>query len=147
VFYELIGVLLGEAALSLQSDRRGEIDDERAARERRQLTALLRRVSAIWPDLFRVFDEECSILGETLRLASEAARANGLAVAESTSGSASRDPFARYRELLLGIDELVLLFHEQGHEAWAEDALRDLRRGLADAAEAQGRLVDGMLAA
>lgn len=140
-------MLLGEAAVSLEADRPEEIDDERAARERRQLTALLRRVSAIWPDLFRAIDEECSILGETLRAASEAARANGLAVAESPSASGSRDPLARHRELLVGLDELVLLLHEQGHEAWAQDALRGLRRGLADAAEVEGRLVDGMLVA
>ena len=145
MFYELIGILLGDAAVSLESDRPEGIGDERAARERRQITALLRRVGAIWPDLFRAFDEECSILAEPLRVASEAVRANGLAVAESPLGDS--DPLARYRELLVGLDELVILLHEQGHEAWAEDALRGLRRGLADAAEVQGRLVDGMLAA
>lgn len=147
MFYELIGTLLGQAAASLASDQLGRVADERAQRERRQITALLRRVGAIWPDLFRALEEECSILEETLRSAAETALAHGLAPAESREIGGSVDPLARYRELLCKLDEWVILLREHAQEPWTQDALRALRAGLGDAAEVQGRLVDGMLAA
>ena len=52
---------------------------------------------------------------------------------------------ARYRGLLRELDEIVILLHEHSRQPWAQDALRALRRGLADAADVQGRLVDEML--
>ena len=147
MFYELIGTLLGQAAVSLASDSPDRLGDERAQRERRQITALLRRIGAIWPDLFRALEEECSILEKTLRDTAEAARRSGLAASESAALSAGAEPLARYRALHCELDEWVIRLHERDHEPWAGEALRALRRGLADAAEVQGRLVDGMLAA
>jgi hypothetical protein len=67
--------------------------------------------------------------------------------AEEFTASKIADPLARYRGLLWALDELVILLHEHGQTPWAQEALRALRRGLADAAEVQGRLVDDMLAA
>ena len=147
MFYELIGTLLGQAAVSLASDPPDRLGDERVQRERRQITALLRRIGAIWPDLFRALEEECSILEKTLRDIAEAARRSGLAASESAALGAGAEPLARYRALHCELDEWVIRLHERDQEPWAVEALRVLRRGLADAAEVQGRLVDGMLAA
>ncbi len=147
MFYELIGTLLGQAAEALSADPPGDLGDERAQRGQRQLTTLLRRIGAIWPDLFSALEEECSILEETVRGTAEAARMHGVVRAESRAIRGSSDPLTRYRELLCELDEWVILLHERGEEPWAGDALRALRRGLADAFEVQGRLVDGMLAA
>jgi len=147
VFYESIGALLGQAAEALAADDPGRPLDERGQRERRQIIALLRRIGVIWPKLFRALDEESAILDATLRSAAEAARAHRLVPADEAASAGIADPLARYRRLLCELDELVILLHEHGGEPWAQDALRSLRRGLADAAEVQGRLVDDMLAA
>jgi len=147
VFYELIGRLLVQAAASLAADRPGELDDERWQRERRRITALLRRMGAIWPQLFRALREESSILEETLRRAIEVGRARGLREADSSALPESEDPLAHYRALHCSLDEWVVVLREHDQEAWAQDALVALRAGLGDAAEVQGRLVDEMLAA
>ena len=144
MFYESIGTLLGQAGDSIAADDPNVVVDERAQRERRQTTKLLRRIGAIWPQLFQALDEESSILDATLRTACEAARTHHLAEISSTAGSEA-DPLTRYRRLLCELDELVIQLHEHSDETWAQDALRSVRGGLADAAEVQGRLVDHML--
>lgn len=160
MFYESIGAQLGRAAESLAADDPNQPIDERGQRERRQTIKLLRRIGAIWPQLFQALDEESAILEATLRSATEAARANALALQnnkhedkdedkhedkETDTSAGNADPLARYRGLLLELDGLVIRLHERGHEPWAQDALRSLRRGLSDAAQVQGRLVDEML--
>ncbi len=144
MFYESIGALLGRAAEAVAADDPSRLVDERGQRERRGTIKLLRRISVIWPKLFQTLEEESAILEATLRSAAEAARAHRLAPTDE--GTVSADPLERYRRLLYDLDELVILLHEHGQEPWAQDALRSLRRGLADAAEVQGTLVDDMLA-
>ena len=169
MFYEAIGAQLGRTAESLAADDPSLPMDERARRERRQTIKLLRGIGAIWPQLFLALDEESAILEATLRSASEAARSNHLPMRddkhddsiddkhedsiddhdddkETDGGVGIADPLARYRGLLLELDALVIRLHERGHEPWAQDTLRSLRRGLSDAAQVQGRLVDDMLA-
>ena len=147
MFYESIGAQLGRAAQALADDDPSRSRDERGQRERRQIVSLLRRVGAIWPELFRALDEESKILEATLRSATAAARAQRLGPEGEPASAATVNPLARYRQLLCELDELVILLHEHGEQPWAQDALRSLRRGLADAAEVQGRVVDNMLAA
>ncbi len=154
MFYESIGTQLGRAAEALTADDPSRALDERGQRERRQITTLLRRIGVIWPKLFRALDEESEILEATRRSAAETARAHGLipdlaadAAADQPPSAGLSDPLMRYRRLQCELDELVILLHEHGTEPWAQDAIGCLRRGLADAAEVQGRLVDEMLAA
>ena len=154
MFYESIGAQLVRAAEALTADDPSRALDERGQRERRQITTLLRRVGVIWPKLFRALDEESEILEATRRAAAEAVRAHrpipdlpGEAAAEEPASAGIADPLQRYRRLQCELDELVILLHEHGREPWAQDAIGRLRRGLADAAEVQGRLVDEMLAA
>jgi hypothetical protein len=147
VFYESIGAQLGRAAEALTADDPARPVDERGQRERRQIISLLRRIAVIWPELFRSLEEESTILAATRNSAAEVVRAHGLDSAGEPASAPLADPLARYRQLHCELDALVILLHEQGPEAWAQDALRSLRRGLADAAEVQGRLVDDMLAA
>lgn len=147
MFYESIGALLGQAAESLAADDPDLPVDERSQRARRQIIVLLGRISVIWPQLFQALDEESAILEATRHSAVEAARAHGLELPDACETDEIADPLARYRQLLRALDELVILLHEHGRASWAQDALRSLRRGLADAAEVQGQLVDDMLAA
>lgn len=146
MFYEAIGTQLGRAAESLAADDPSLPIDERGQRERRQTIKLLRRIGSIWPQLFQALDEESAILEATLRSACKTARSNHLILQEDAESVETRDPLARYRGLLRELDGLVIRLHERGHEPWAQDALRKLRRGLSDAAQVQGRLVDDMLA-
>jgi hypothetical protein len=147
MFYESIGAQLGAAADLLAEAPPDRGLDERARRERRQITRLFRRVGRIWPDLFLALEEESRILDETRSAACEAARAHGLLTNDRPPLSANlRDPLARYRQLLCEVDALVILLHTQGSEAWIQESLRVLRSGLAEAAEVQGKLVDKMLA-
>ena len=147
MFYESVGVLLGGAAEALAADDPNRPVDERGQRERRQITVLLRRIGVIWPKLFQALDEESAILESTLRSTAETARAHQLAAADGPTSAGITDPLVRYRQLLFDLDQWVILLHEHGQEPWVQAALRSLRRGLADAAEVQGRLVDDMLAA
>ena len=147
MFYELIGRLLAQASVALASDEVGVAVDERAQRERRQITALLRRVAAIWPELFSALHEECRILEKTAGDVAEAAAAHGLSPAKPRSAPEVAEPLLRYRELQCELDEWVILLRTHDGQAWAQEALRTLREGLGDAAEVQGRLVDQMLAA
>lgn len=151
MFYESIGPLLGGAARVLATDDPSLPLDERGLRERRQALTLLRRIGVIWPSLFAALDEESEILDATLRGAVSVARAHQLIPPQGepkpSEDVASEDPLERYRRLLFELDGLVVLLHEQGQEDWAQEAIRCLRRGLGDAEEVQGRLVDAMLAA
>ena len=152
MFYESIGAQLSRAAEALAADDPRVPVDERGQRERRATVRLLRRIGVIWPSLFCALNEECAILETTRRRAAEAARAQHVAPRdERASGVPERaerdDPLARYRRLHYELDALVILLHEHGREPWAQDTLRSLRRGLADAAEVQGRVVDAMLEA
>ncbi len=144
MFYESIGASLGRVAETLEADDPSRPVDERGQRERRRTVKLLRRIGVIWPKLFQTLEEESAILEATLRTAAEAAQAHRLAPADE--GAVSADPLDRYPRLLYQLDEVVIVLHEHGQEQWAQDALRSVRRGLSDAAEVQGRLVDDMLA-
>ena len=147
LFYETIGSLVSGAGERLvRSDLAGQ-RDERGQREFRQITTLLRRVGVIWPQLFAALAEESAILEETLRSAASAARDHELTPKDADAVAEVADPLARYSRLLSALDAMVVLLYEHHDEPWAQDALRSLRRGLADAAEVQGRLVDAMLAA
>ena len=107
----------------------------------------MRRIGAIWPILFQALAQETAILEATLKSALESARENALPVPPSPDEPAPADPLERYRGLLREIDEILVEFHAREDEAWAGEAVRRVRRGLADAAEVQGRVVDAMLAA
>ena len=144
MFYESIGAQLSRAAEALAADDPSRAVDERGQRERRATVKLLQRIGVIWPNLFQALDEETAILEATVCSTAQAARAHQLVATDPPAVSA--DPLARYRELLCELDALVILLHEHGQEPWAQQALRSVRRGLADAAEVQGRLVDDMLA-
>ncbi len=150
MFYESIGAQLSPAAETLEADDPSRPLDERGQRQRRSAIKLLRRIGVVWPSLFRALDEECAILEATRRSAAEAARAQNLTPkserASPDGASEKDDPFPRYRRLHFELDALVILLYEHAHEPWAQAALRSLRRGLADAAEVQGRVVDDMLA-
>ena len=65
MFYESIGAQLGRAADLLTEAPTDRGLDDRARRERRQITRLCRRVGRIWPDLFLALEEESRILDET----------------------------------------------------------------------------------
>ncbi len=144
MFYESIGASLGRVAETLEADDPRRTVDERGQRERRATVKLLRRIGVIWPSLFQALDKETEILEATLRSTAEALRPHRPVAADEPVLSA--EPLARYRELLYELDQLVILLHEHSDEPWAQAALRSVRRGLADAAEVQGRLVDDMLA-
>ena len=145
MFYESIGAQLGRAAEALAADDPRRPVDERSQRERRRTIKMLQRIGVIWPQLFGALAEESAILEATVRSTAEAARAHRLAPADERANAGITDPLVRYRRLHYELDELVILLHEHGEEPWAQDALRSLRRGLAEAAEVQGRLVDHML--
>ena len=145
MFYESIGAQLGRVAEALAADDPSRPVDERGQRERRGRIKLLRRIGVIWPELFGALDEETAILEATVQSAAEAARAHRLAPADERASARITNPLVRYRRLHYELDQLVILLHEHGQEPWAQDALRSLRRGLLDAAEVQGRLVDDML--
>ena len=145
MFYDAIGKLLGRASETLATPELLHADDVRSQRRLRQITVLLRRIGAIWPDLFAALAEECAILEATRSEAAAALRAHGLTI--SAEVSEASDLLERYAQLQTQLDALLIALYENIDEPWARDTLRSIRHGLAAAAEVQGRLVDGMLAA
>jgi hypothetical protein len=145
VFYEAIGTLIENSADAL-TERHGDgrAKDVRDEREFRQITLLLRRVAAIWPDLFRSLEEELAVLDETL--ATAVAACPDLRVRlPATRAPRSSDPLTHYREVLADLDTVVIALHERRDDPAATSAARTVRRGLAAAAEVQGHLVDRAL--
>jgi hypothetical protein len=145
VFYEAIGTLIANSADAL-TERHGDgrEKDVRDEREFRQITLLLRRLAAIWPDLFRSLEEELTVLDETLA-AAVAAYPDLRAQLPGTGAPRSPDPLTHYREVQADLDTAVITLHARHEDAAATAAARTVRRGLAAAAEVQGHLVDRAL--
>jgi hypothetical protein len=146
VFYEAIGTLIENSADAL-TERHGDgrVKDVRDEREFRQITLLLRRVAAIWPQLFSSLEEELDILDKTLAEAVAACPGLGSRLGAARAGR-SLDPLKHYREVLADLDTVVVALHASHEDPAATAAARTVRRGLAAAAEVQGELVDRALA-
>jgi hypothetical protein len=146
VFYEAIGTLIENSADGL-IDRHGDgrVKDVRDEREFRQITLLLLRVAAIWPELFRSLEEELGVLDETLAEVVAACPDLSSQLPGTLTGR-SQDPLKHYREVLADLDTVVVALHARHDDPAAALAARRVRRGLAAAAEVQGNLVDRMLA-
>jgi hypothetical protein len=146
VFYEAIGTLIENSADALiERHGDGRVKDVRDEREFRQITLLLRRVAAIWPQLFRSLEEELGILDETLAEAVAACPDLGGQL-QGTRAGRSPDPLMHYREVLADLDTVVIALHARHEDPAATFAARTVRRGLAASAEVQGNLVDRALA-
>jgi hypothetical protein len=141
MFYEGIGKLVAESAALLAVGHEG--GDAKAQRAQRGVTTLLRRLGAVWPGLFCTLRDETAVLEATLAAARKAASAQGVDVESEAEVS---DPVGHYGALQRELDHFVEAFHAAGDPEWAQSALRGMRRGFAEAAEVQGRLVDEMLA-
>lgn len=146
MFYEAIGTLIENSADAL-TERHGDgrVKDVRDEREFRQILLLLRRVGAIWPDLFASLEEEIGVLDKTLAEVVAACPDLGGQLPGTRAGR-SQDPLRHYREVLADLDTLVVALHARPEDPAAALAARAVRRGLAAAAEIQGELVDRMLA-
>ena len=145
MFYEAIGTLIANSADAL-TERHGDgrVKDVRDEREFRQITLLLRRVAAIWPDLFSTLEEELSVLDETLA-AAVAAYPDLRFQLSGASAPRSCDPLTHYREVLADLDTVVIAVHARNEDPGANAVARTVRRGLAAAAALQGHLVDRAL--
>lgn len=145
MFYEAIGTLVehaGETLTARHGD--GREQDVRDQREFRQITTLLKRVALMWPHLFASLDEEIEVLTRTLDEAVSAAP--DLAARLSSAAERAHDPLLRYRQVLADLDAIVIALHDRPDDPVAVGALRRTRKGLAEAAEIQGRLIDLALA-
>ncbi len=145
MFYEAIGALFTNAGEALSTRHGGDRPrDVRDQREFRQITSLLNRIGAIWPDLFASLDEEIGVL--------ESARTDVLGIYAAAGITAppidapNPDPLRRYRQVLADLDGIVEYSHSRASEPWAAQTISRVRRGLAESADIQGRLVDRALA-
>ena len=117
--------------------------DVKAQRARRGNTTLVRRLGAVWPAVFSALRDETAVLETTLADACRVAAEHGIEIEREASVA---DPVGHYAALQRDLDTVVERLHAAGDEAWAQSALRDMRRGFAEAADVQGHLVDAMLA-
>jgi hypothetical protein len=144
MFYELVGKLLensGEALIAPTLD--DSMDVEREQRQVRQIALLMRRVGAILPDMFSRLERETEVLSSTLDSVVHDIREAGHDWEITVAWP--RDPLDRYRVLNAELERTVVLLHSYYEEAWANVALSTLRRGMLQAAEIQGELVDRAL--
>jgi hypothetical protein len=146
VIYEVIGPLMRHAGEALTTRHGGNAaKDVRSDREFRQIATLLKRIGVIWPQLFANLDRENRVYAATLAEVRDQCAANGVELPAPTASSA--DPLIRYRENQLDLDRAVQLLQPHAKTEWGAAAVRRLRAGLAEAAEIQGELIDGALAA
>ena len=114
------------AAEVLRSDVRAEIDDVYLRQQVDAIALIVGELGAAWDELFATLDAENAVFERTL------------ANAGAEFIGASGDPLRRHAALLAAVDRAIAALHEQGDAG----ALRDIRHGLAEAAE----LERGMLA-
>jgi hypothetical protein len=145
MFYEAIGALFQNAGEALSTNHGGDKPrDVRDQREFRQITSLLKRIGAIWPDLFASLDQEIAVYEATLAdVAVVYANAGLPAPHISTPDS---DPLKRYRQVLSDLDLIVEHSHASSELPWASATITRVRSGLIEASDIQGRLVDHALA-
>ena len=139
MFYEILGLLIRQAATSIESLPLGPGLGARGERDLRRVLLLLSRAGAMWPGIFAALAEENRILRRTL----EGARA-ALTTGSGTNGAAlpeDEDPLALHDQLLRQLDDCVAALHAAGAE-WSRNALRAVRSGLLEAAEVQRRLIE-----
>ena len=143
-FYEALGVMFMRAAEALSG---GDLDGP-SSRQIREVTVFLRRMNALWPDVFSCLCQEITVLQAGLSEVNALFVDAGMATTASwLTVTAHDDPLSEYRRLVGAFDEAMTLLHEHRSEAWAADALGLLRTALAAALQIQGRLVDLALAA
>ncbi len=138
-FYEALAALFARAAERLS----GGDTDGLTQRQIREVTVFLRRMNAMWPELFSCLGQETSVLRAGLLELNSSIRRAGIAAPLSWSmADQSDDPLVEYRRLLRVCDEAMTFLREHRRESWADHALEQLRNVLADAVRIQGRLVD-----
>ena len=141
MFFQVAGPLLAKAARALQTDTL-LADDEFAARQRRRVSRLLRRLGECWPGTFAVLQQQSAIH----RLAASAARtaleSHGRDVPPRDPGAEDHDPLADHLAQLAELDRLVSALHDAGSDGWARSARRHLRHQLAEAARVESELLE-----
>ncbi len=138
MFYDEPGSLLRRAGELLS---RTEAPDEAFLAQLRLIGVQLKRLGAMWPDLFSTLDAENRIL-----LAAHAdivaCVPQSLAVRIVADDEQPADPVLLNAALLRQLNDMLPVLHEHRHEAWGAAALQRLRRAVADAAGVQGALTD-----
>jgi len=143
-FYEALGAMFLRAVETLAG---GEVDNP-TPRQLREVTVFLRRMHALWPELFSCLWQETSVLQKGLReLNSSIQKAGRTSPSSWLVDGQSDDPVAEYRRLVGVFDEAMTFLHDYRSEPWGAHALERLREVLAAAVRIQGRLVDLALAA
>jgi hypothetical protein len=142
MFYEAVGDLLGRVGEVIADRYVANDGDEDRQRELRQIGRLASRVSEIWPDLFATLAAERRILSGVLEAGAEVLRDHGRTIVVPTARD--DDPLSEYGAVQTALGEVVAALHD-AHAPWAQRALRTIRAGIAEAAAAQGRLVDRAL--
>jgi hypothetical protein len=125
VFFDSLGRVLNRAGEVLRTDVRAEIEDEFVRQQVDAIALIVSEVGAAWPELFAALARENAALRDALSRATGGAPARG------------DDPLRENASLLEAIDIAVAALHGQA----ADDALRDLRRGLVSAAEIERELL------
>ena len=147
MFYDAFADLIAQSGDALETREANHSEDPRFRREGRQIATLLRRTGAVWAELFSTLEAENRILERGLETAHQriSAAGNSLEVAADVASALEAAPLQRYRALNLALDGAIKHLAPLAQEAWAEDALYEIRSALAEAAQTQGRLVDRML--
>ena len=119
MFYEAIGALFQNAGEALATRHSGEKPrDVRDQREFRQITSLLNRIGAIWPDLFASLDQEVDVLETTLDDVATIYAAAG--IPGPAISAREIDPLKRYRRVLADLDVVVEFTHARAEQPWAK---------------------------
>jgi hypothetical protein len=128
VFFDSLGRVLNRAGEVLRTDVRAEVEDEFVRQQLDAIALIVSEVGAAWPELFAALARENAALRDALVQATGGAPAAG------------DDPLRENASLLVAIDTAVAGLHERADGA-ADGALRDLRRGLVNAAEIERELL------
>lgn len=136
MLYEEPGQLLSRAGQLLAS---GNVD-EQVLTQLRSIGVQLKRLGAMWPDLFITLAQENAILLKARADVAAHMRGHDIGLPH-LGGPDPEDPINLYRHLLKQLNDALPLLHQHRHDASAA-ALTSLRQAIREAGRVQAQMVD-----
>jgi hypothetical protein len=139
MLYDEPGPLLARAGELLASGA----TDEQVLSQLRPIGVQLKRLGAMWPDLFMTLARENAVL---VSARDEIAASLDAHLPEAAAGLTAADdpddPVMVYRHVLRQLNDVLPVLHEHRRTPWGASALAALRLAITEAGRVQAMMVD-----
>jgi len=144
MLYDEPGPLLARAGELLASGA----TDEQVLSQLRPIGVQLKRLGAMWPDLFTTLARENAVLvcaRDQIAASLDAHQpeaAAGLTAADDPDDPVPDDPVMVYRHVLRQLNDVLPVLHAHRRTEWGASALATLRVAITEAGRVQAAMVD-----